>query len=74
MRRIFAALTMSLALLATAAPAQADHSRSCTQVHVHFRPTYCYDAHHGYTWIWICPDYYGGCFEVSGPIDTEIQR
>lgn len=73
MRRILAATSMALGLLVTAVPAAyADHDRRCTQVHVHFRPTYCYSGHDNYTWMWICPDYYGGCFEISGPIDTDL--
>lgn len=72
MKRVIASLAMAIGLLLTAAAAQASHDRGCTQVYVHFRPTYCQSSHDGYTWIWVCPDYYGGCFEASGPIDTRL--
>lgn len=56
MRRILASLLMSLALLAMAAPAQAHHTRECTEVMIHFRPAYCTDSHDGHDWLWVCPD------------------
>lgn len=67
MKRVIATIAMAFGLLLPGVPAQADHNPRCTEVWIHFRPTYCSDTHDGYTWFWICPDRYGGCFTVGAP-------
>ena len=71
MKRLFVVLLMSLTLLMTAVPAaRADHTRSCREVTVHFRPAVCTDQHDGYRWVWVCPDgYWNWCILVLGPMN-----
>lgn len=70
MKRVIASLLMTAGVLfASVVPAQASHNMQCTEVWIHFRPAYCTDKHDGYTWIWVCPDRWGGCFLVYGPMN-----
>ena len=73
MKRLFVAFLLSFSLLLTAAPAaSANHSPSCTEVWIHFRPGFCTDEHDGYKWIWVCPDGTSNiyrCFLVYGPMN-----
>ena len=70
MKRALASLVMAVGLLfATMVPAQASHSRTCTEVWIHFRPAYFNDQHDGMTWVWVCPDgYWNHCYLVVGPL------
>lgn len=69
MKRVIVTIAMAIGLLLPAVPAQASHSRDCTEVWIHFRPAVCTDEHDGYSWIWVCPDgWWNHCYLVWGPI------